>query len=83
MGHHRLGDIPKSQTWTNVVASVAADGPAAASAGVSSESVAQIAERTLDAAQAGLARAIDDTGLRFSFYLLTHLQHREIASRCR
>ena len=41
--------------------------------GVSSEYVEDVAGRTLDAAAAGLDRALGDTGLCFTFYLLTQI----------
>jgi len=72
MGHQRLGDIPKSYRWNTVVASVASGG-GGLGGGVSSEYVGDVASRTLDAAAAGLDRAIGDTGLCFTFYLLTQI----------
>jgi len=74
MGHYRLGDIPKTQSWTNVVASVTgARRSGAGTGGLSGTSVAGIAEQTLDAAQAGLDRAIEDAGFRYTFFLLTQI----------
>lgn len=69
MGHQRLGDIPKSQRWTTVVAAVAGAG----GTGVAPSSVAEIARLTLDAAAQGLERAKNDPGLQYTFYLLTQL----------
>jgi hypothetical protein len=40
---------------------------------VLADDVEPLAARTLEAAEAGLQRAINDEGLRFSFYLLTQL----------
>ena len=71
MGHQRLGYIPKSQKWQTVVASVAGGG--GLGRGVSRGYVADVADRTLSAAAAGLERAIGDEGLRFAFYLLTQI----------
>jgi hypothetical protein len=73
MGHQRLGEIPKSRKWTAVVAAVSGTGTASGSAADLSQAVAQISELTLDAAGAGLLRAIDDPGLRYTFYLLTQV----------
>src|ERR1043165_1319376 len=73
MGHQRLGDIPKSKKWSAVVAAVAGGGTAAAGSAGLENAVSEIADLTLDAATAGLQRAIDDPGLRFSFYLLTQI----------
>src|SRR5207244_9961244 len=37
------------------------------------EDVGRVARQALDAAEAGLRRAVDDDGLRFTFFLLTQL----------
>ena len=72
MGHTRLGEVPKTRKWNELVRQVAGRGmsggafPAAASVGA-------IAARTLDAAQRGLDRAIDDPGVRYTFFLLTQV----------
>ena len=70
MGHQRLGDIPKSRKWSAVVAAVAAG---RTGGGTLAEEVAEVADRTLDAAEAGLARCVDDPGLRYTFFLLTQI----------
>jgi hypothetical protein len=69
MGHQRLGDIPTSTKWVAVVAMLGDKGIAAGAPAA----VAEIAEVTLDAAAAGLERAIGDRGLRYTFYLLTQI----------
>jgi hypothetical protein len=72
MGHTRLGEVPKTRKWNELVRQVAGLNvggsalPAAASVGA-------IAARTLDAAQRGLDRAIDDPGVRYTFFLLTQV----------
>src|SRR5688572_26366440 len=76
MGHIRLGQIPKTREWGAVVAAVGNAGGGVndeAGATSSQDSVATIAAKTLLAAQEGLARAIDDAGLRFTFYLLAQI----------
>ncbi len=73
MGHQRLGDIPKSRKWSAVVAAVAGEGAGPGGHGGLADAVSEIADLTLDGAQAGLQRAIDDPGLRFTFYLLTQV----------
>jgi hypothetical protein len=73
MGHQRLGEIPKSKKWAAVVEAVAGEAPGTRGAATLTESVARIADLTLDAADAGLKRAIDDAGLRYTFYLLTQI----------
>jgi hypothetical protein len=73
VGHQRLGTIPTSRKWSAVVTEVAGS---AASAGVGSsaaECVGDISSRVLEAAVEGLGLAIDDEGLRYTFYLLTQV----------
>ena len=71
MGHQRLGTIPTSQKWQAVVAALAKG--RGAGGGLSGGFVEDVADRTLDAATAGLERAIGDEGLRFTFFLLTQV----------
>jgi len=72
MGHTRLGAIPKTRKWNEVVEQIAGSGltgcaaPAAVNMGA-------IAAQTLDAAQKGLDRAADDPGGLYTFYLLTQV----------
>src|SRR5438067_13934493 len=74
MGHTRLGELPNSHKWKAVVAAMAQRDLENASASETlPEDVEIIAQKTLDAAQAGLEKAIDDAGLQHTFYLLTQL----------
>jgi hypothetical protein len=73
MGHTRLGWIPKSKKWASVVEMVAGGGAGPGSQDTIVDDVAIVASATLEAAEAGLAKAIDDLGLRYTFYLLTQL----------
>jgi len=74
MGHTRLGELPKSQKWRAVIEAMARYDPESASASeMLSEDVEIIAKKTLDAAQAGLEKAIEDKGLQRAFYLLTQV----------
>ncbi len=73
MGHQRLGDVPKTQKWANVVAKVAGGGQGMQGGSVSPETIREIAAETLDAAETGLLKSIDDPGLRYTFYLLTQI----------
>jgi hypothetical protein len=88
VGHTRLGNIPKSQPWTAVVATFAGgtgDG-AGGGAGRGDEGtgtsldqpldragVAAIADQTLQAARGGLERAKEDPGLQYAVYLLAQV----------
>ncbi len=74
MGHTRLGSIPKTQKWTAIVAKIAGVGDERSSGRETlDEAIGNVALETLDAAKAGLDKAIDDTGLRYTFYLLTQI----------
>lgn len=81
MGHTRLGPIPTSRKWLDVVERVTAGGLTGTSAiGVNgevpaslTEDVKAVAAAAIEAAEAALAAAIDDAGLRHTFYLLTQV----------
>ncbi len=75
MGHIRLGRIPKSRRWTTVVSLLASerDGGGSGGTAVLEADVAPVATATLEAARQGLERAVDDRGLRYTFYLLTQI----------
>lgn len=71
MGHTRLGELPHSQKWKAVVAAMS-------SADLLDDQhrnheMERIAIGVLDAAETGLDKAVDDVGLRHTFYLLTQL----------
>ncbi len=72
MGHTRLGEIPKSRKWKDIVA-LMSNAQFMSSNPVFKDEVEMIAVRTLDAAETGIERALDDIGLRYTFYLLTQL----------
>lgn len=72
MGHTRLGTVPKTRKWNEIVEHVAGrtlTGDVAST----TASVGAIAAQTLDAAQKGLDRANDDPGVRYTFYLMTQV----------
>ena len=62
MGHIRLGNLPRTRKWRQVVALL--DSGAATD---------QIAAATLDASKHGLEEAARDPTLAYSFWLLTQL----------
>ncbi len=62
MGHIRLGRLPRTQKWQQVVALLEEAAP-----------VDGIAAASADAAEAGLRRASDDPALAHSFWLLTQI----------
>ena len=71
MGHTRLGTIPKTQKWNEVVRTVTAFGLSGEI--TADEAIGVIASRTLDAAEGALFLAARDPGVRYSFYLLTQI----------
>ena len=76
MGHTRLGWVPKTQAWAAVAARVTEDlgeRKTTAQAALLSEDISQVARQALEAAESGLKRAVQDEGLRYTFFLLTQL----------
>jgi hypothetical protein len=74
MGHTRLGELPTGRKWKAVVeALIATQGQGEVGYGVFADDVGLVALKTLDAAKNGLNKALDDEGLRYTFYLLTQL----------
>jgi len=74
MGHTRLGTIPKSRKWSEVVAELARFGSdVAAEQRTLQAGIATIARRAIEAAGGALKGAADDIGLRYTFYLLTQI----------
>jgi hypothetical protein len=72
MGHTRLGRIPTSQKWKQVVTTLASNDYSTVST-TADDDVANIAANALEAAEAGLDSAIEDPALRYTFYLLTQI----------
>jgi hypothetical protein len=62
MGHIRLGTLPKTQKWNQVVSLIALGAD-----------VERIAAASADAAEHGLERASQDEGLAHAFWLLTQI----------
>jgi hypothetical protein len=72
MGHTRLGTIPKTQRWNGILA-LLADTDEDSSPQDVAANVEEIVAETLKATQDYLQRAINDIGLRYTFYLLTRV----------
>lgn len=72
MGHTRLGKLPKSRKWQDLVRRIAGTGT---SGGVLSATsyVEVIAAQTLEASRAGLDNAKHDSGVLYAFFLLTQV----------
>jgi hypothetical protein len=62
MGHIRLGALPKSRKWEQVVDLIA-----------EGADVGRVAAASADAAEHGLERASEDQGLSHAFWLLTQI----------
>ena len=72
MGHTRLGKLPKSQKWQDLVSRIAGSSVTGAVFGAASY-VEAIAADTLEASRQGLENAKHDSGVRHAFYLLTQV----------
>ena len=73
MGHTRLGNIPTGKKWKAVVEALAASREDTVTFGILSEDIEVVALKTLEAAKTGLSRALDDEGLKYTFFVLTQL----------
>lgn len=73
MGHTRLGPLPKSKSWNQVVESLTGRGLSQFALSSSASRVNIVAAQTLKAARSTLARATSDPGVQYTFYLLTQL----------
>jgi hypothetical protein len=72
MGHTRLGTVPKTQQWREIVGHFTGStltGDVASRA----TSVRTIATLTLNATEEGLNKATADSGVRYTFYLMTQV----------
>jgi len=72
MGHTRLGTVPKTRKWTELVEQIAGLNLGADVASAATD-VDTIAARTLRAAQKSLEKAAEDPGVLYSFFLLTQV----------
>lgn len=73
LGHIRLGPLPKSRSWKQVVETLTGSRLRGSPVSSSASRVNLIAAQTLKAARNTLAKASDDAGVRYTFYLLTQL----------
>ena len=71
MGHTRLGTIPKTLQWKEIVGLFT--GATLAGSMATPASIADIAARALDATEEGLYRATADSGVRYTFFLITQV----------
>jgi hypothetical protein len=73
VGHTRLGPLPKTRKWRQVVEEVAGTRLTGSAVSSAATHINTIAAQTLDAARAGLSQAARDPGVRYTFYLLTQV----------
>jgi hypothetical protein len=73
VGHTRLGTLPTTRKWNELVEQIAGTrltGDVAATAAID---VDAIAAQTLDASRKALNNIVHDSGVRYTFYLLTQV----------
>ncbi len=74
MGHTRLGPPPTTHKWKAVASLLAGDeGEGLRSRKMLVDDIESVALQTLNAAETGLDKAIGDTGLQYTFYLLAQI----------
>lgn len=76
MGHQRLGDIPKTKKWAQVVEKITGGGGGGTGSGGGTQSplsVPEIAREILVATEGGLEEVKADPGFNFTVYLLTQV----------
>lgn len=73
LGHTRLGPLPKTKNWNEVVESLTGSRFGSFSLPGAASRVGEIAALTLKAAKSTLAEAKTDAGVRYTFYLLTQI----------
>jgi hypothetical protein len=77
VGHQRLGDVPKTKKWTSVVEKITGGGghgsSSVAAGGSPASTVSEAAREILVAAEEGFQEVKNDTGFRYTVYLLTQL----------
>jgi hypothetical protein len=73
LGHTRLGPLPKSRSWNQVVETLTGSRLTGFPVSSSASRVDIVATQTLKAARSTLAKASEDAGVRYAFYLLTRL----------
>jgi hypothetical protein len=72
VGHTRLGKLPKTQKWLDLVGQIAGS-QVSGRVLTAASYVEAIAAQTLEASRAGLDNAKHDSGVLYAFYLLTQV----------
>jgi hypothetical protein len=73
LGHTRLGPLPKTKNWNQIVASLTGSRFGGFSLPGAASRVSEVAAQTIKAAKNTLAEAKSDAGVRYTFYLLTQI----------
>ena len=73
MGHTRLGALPKTRKWNELLKYIAGTGLSGNVADTVANDVNAIAARTLGASRKALAKVAQDPGVGYTFYLLTQV----------
>ena len=72
MGHTRLGEVPKTHKWNELVEQISGS-ILTGNVATADVRVGTIAALTLDATQTSLKKAATDPGVRYTFYLITQV----------
>ncbi len=72
MGHTRLGEVPKTHKWNELVEQISGS-TLTGNVATADVRVGTIAAQTLDATQKSLKKAATDPGVRYTFYLITQV----------
>jgi hypothetical protein len=73
LGHTRLGPLPKSRSWNQVVETLTGSRLRGLPVSSSASRVPIIAAQTLKAAKNTIGKASEDAGVRYTFFLLTQI----------
>lgn len=73
MGHTRLGKLPTTQKWNELVEQIAGTRLSSNVATAIGLDIEAIAAQTLDASRTALAKVARDSGVRYTFFLLTQV----------
>lgn len=73
MGHTRLGTVPKTRKWSELVEQIAGSAVEGGGVVTAVSDIDEIAARTLEAGQKALEKASNDPGVSYTFYLLTQI----------
>ncbi|MGH9398532.1 MAG: hypothetical protein ACRD18_16990 [Terriglobia bacterium] len=73
MGHTRLGAVPKTRKWNEILEQIAGSAVEGGNIVTTIDDIDEIAARTLEAGQKALEKASNDPGVSYTFYFLTQI----------